>query len=277
MTSLLGPLLPPDVHVMSFNVRRRLPPWITPRAERWSARGPRVAELLREEQPTILGAQEVMPDQATVLAAALGPDYRRIGYGRQADGRGEGCPIFYDADRLDLLGWSQRALSSTPAEAGSKSWGNLVPRVVVAARFADRATSRRLLFVNTHLDPLSPRSRRCSAHAVRRLVAQEDIPAVVTADFNATASAPALRELRRDGVLRDAWAIAAERYTPEWNTFVGRAAPRRTHGRIDGILVSSAVEVRRVAVNVAAYGGGRPSDHAPVQAFLRISRDDEGT
>nr|WP_254050431.1 hypothetical protein [Dietzia sp. WMMA184] len=39
------------------------------------------------------------------------------------------------------------------------SWGNLIPRVMVEVHLRDRVTGHDLLVVNTHLDPLSGRSR----------------------------------------------------------------------------------------------------------------------
>ena len=77
--------------------------------------------------------QEAVPDQASTIRTALGPSYRYVGRGHGLAGRGEGCPLFFDSDRLELLDWQQKALSDEPDTPGSTSWGNRVPRVVVTA------------------------------------------------------------------------------------------------------------------------------------------------
>ena len=139
--ALIGAVTPPDLHVMTYNIRRRLPHVMPGSPDRWNTRRPLVRRILAAEQPTILGVQEALADQVDDLADALGSRYRWIGYGRNPSGRGERCPIFYDAERLELTHWRQLALSSTPEVAGSRSWGNLVRRVVVEAEFTDRADS----------------------------------------------------------------------------------------------------------------------------------------
>jgi endonuclease/exonuclease/phosphatase family metal-dependent hydrolase len=159
MSALIGPAQSPDLHVMSFNVRRRMTHVVPRSPDLWSRRRPAVHKLLATEQPTILGVQEALPDQAQVIAASLGQHYKRIGRGRNAQQRGEGCPVFFDSRRLRLTGWRQLALSDTPEVPGSRSWGNFVPRLIVCASFADRSTGQEFRFLNTHFDHLSRKSR----------------------------------------------------------------------------------------------------------------------
>ena len=278
---LIGRAEPPDLHVMTFNVRRRINRVWGRSADRWSTRRPAVQELLRTERPALLGVQEALPDQAQVIAGALGDGYRFAGRGGQAGGRGEGCPIFFDTERLELFEWEQTALSSRPHEPGSRTWGNLIPRILVRAAFRDKATGARFVALNAHLDPFSPASRVHAAAEIRRR-AMQPLPAVVTGDLNARPGSPALRELCSDDVLTDAWTRASERLTPAWKTFASYRTPRvaRTPGgesgdaRIDWIAVSPDVTVSRVAINARRFDGRWPSDHLPVQAVVRIPQGD---
>lgn len=268
--ALIGPAAAPALHVMSWNVRRRLR-LLSPRAaDRWENRAPRVRELLRTERPTLLGTQEALADQAEFLQESLGPGYRALGRGRGAGGRGEGCPVLYDAARLELLDWDQAALSHTPTRPGSASWGNVIPRILVSATFRDRETSTRFLALNTHLDHLSGRSRLRSAQAVREVIATHGLPAVVTGDLNAGASSAPLRELLADGMLADSWAAAQNHDSLQWDTFSNYRAPRQRRGRIDWILTTPAIRVHRAAINPRQYHGGWASDHLPVQTVLTI-------
>lgn len=267
---LIGPALAPDLHVMSFNIRRPMEGPLRPRRDRWSVRAPAVIEMLGSERPTILGLQEVLPPAKRVVAETLGPDYRLVGNGRSRHGAGESTPVAYDAERLDLRGWEQRSLSARPDEAGSRSWGNLLPRIVVTAEFSDRVTGLRFLVVNTHLDHLSSRSRRRSAEAVSALIRERALPAIVMGDLNAGPRSDAVRALLSRAALADSWSAAEDRLTPRWSTLNGYRPPRLSGRRVDWILVSRGVRVRSAAINAQVFEGIRPSDHLAVQALVRI-------
>jgi endonuclease/exonuclease/phosphatase family metal-dependent hydrolase len=274
--ALIGRVAAPDVHVMSFNIRRRVPGTRPSSPDRWATRRSLVKRVLAAEQPTILGVQEALADQVHVIAEGLGSHYRWVGVGRDPSGRGERCPIFYDADRLELTAWRQRALSATPDLLGSRtrSWGNLTRRILVSAGFVDRITGARVVAYNTHLDHLSWRSRLHSARLIVDLVeasqdADPEAAIVVTGDFNANERSAVHRGLTADGVLRDAWDAAAEQVTPQWGTYSGYRRLRRGGPRIDLVLVGRGTEVARVGINATRFDGRAASDHEPVQAVVR--------
>lgn len=267
---LLGSPSTTALHVMTLNIRRDLGALAWPRADRWEVRRSRLRALLRAEQPDVLGVQEALPAQAAEVSAALGPSFHRVGHGRLAGPRGEGCPLFYDADRLELRGWRQVALSRTPDRPGSRSWLSVSPRVVVEASFRDRRTGAVLTVLNTHLDAFSPWARLRQAQRVHDIAATSTVPVILLGDFNAPAGTAPWRALEADGILRDAWTAAVSRRTPPWSTFAGYRSPRRGR-RIDGILTSPALPVRRAGTNARQYGGGWPSDHLPVQALIDLA------
>lgn len=273
---VVGRVEAPAIHVMSWNIRRPVPAPLTRAVDRWGERAPRVRALLGSEQPTVLCAQEVLAEQTEVVLDGLGRGFELLGRGRGADGGGEACPIFFDTTRLDLLGWDQVALSETPDRPGSVSWGNLFPRVLVSAHFRDRATGHELMVLNTHLDPLSKRSRVRSARAIRERLPARDIPAVVTGDLNAGPADPSVRELLAGGTLVDSWSVAERRRTDHRGTYAAYREPRRDGARIDWILATSQVKVTDAAINPHRYGGGWPSDHLPVQAVIRSDRGQDG-
>lgn len=266
---LLGPARAPEIHLMSWNIRRRIPSVLARSADRWQHRASRVSALLSAERPTVLCAQEVLPEQMSALHEGLGCSYREIGHGRARDGGGEACPILYDADRLDLEKWRQSALSDTPHVPGSMSWGNMFPRILVRAVFRDRATSRCFQVINTHLDLISARSRSRSAVEIGERLNDSAVPAVVAGDFNAGPRSSTARYLVAAG-LTDSWTGARQRRTREWGTYGGYRLPRRHGPRIDRILTTPCVTVTAVAINPTRHEGGWPSDHLPVQAVVQI-------
>jgi endonuclease/exonuclease/phosphatase family metal-dependent hydrolase len=267
---LIGPVQAPALHVMTFNIRRRSRSLTQRRVDRWTRRRGAVAELIAAERPTLLGVQEAMPDQAQLVRDALGPGYRFIGRGHGRGQRGEGAPIVFDAERLELLDWRQAALSDQPDEPGSMTWGNHVPRIVVTANFRDRVTGTPFVALNTHLDHLSSPSRVRSAEVLREQVSGQSLPAILTGDFNAGTKSPAYRALFASEAMTDAWVAASRRTTPESGTFGGFQAPRPTGRRIDWIAVTPDVLVETAAINARPVDGRWPSDHVPVQAVLRL-------
>jgi endonuclease/exonuclease/phosphatase family metal-dependent hydrolase len=274
--ALIGPVAAPDLHVMTYNIRRRFVRYRPGSPDRWSTRKALVERILSTEQPTLLGVQEALAVQVDAVSEALGPRYRSIGLGRDPSGRGERCPIYYDSERLELTEWKQLALSATPEQHGSRSWGNMTRRVLVTADFRDVATGARLVAFNTHLDHLSWRSRLHSAQLIVRLAeeartADGDAAIVVTGDFNAHERSAVHRALTAGGILRDAWEVADEQITPQWGTFSNYRRRRPGGKRIDLILVGKGVQVTRTGINAARFEGRAASDHEPVQAVLRYS------
>jgi endonuclease/exonuclease/phosphatase family metal-dependent hydrolase len=268
--ALVGPVAAPGLQVMSYNIRRRMPQMFARGADRWVHRRPLLKRFLQAEQPTLLGAQEALPQQANFVRHALGEHYRSIGYGRDANRTGEAAPIFYDSRRLQLLEWSQTALSDTPEVPGSTSWGNRTPRLVVVATFQDLATGIRFRAVNTHLDNFSRTARLRGAEVLRRIVTDSALPTIVTGDFNTDAGSGPHAALTAQGLLLDTWEVAHARLSEAWGSFLNYRPPKLERKRIDWILVTPGVRVTSAAINVTRYEGGWPSDHAAVQAVVQL-------
>ena len=267
---LIGPVAPPDFHVMTYNIRRRMRRPTLRSPDRWDRRRVLIQRLLESEQPSILGVQEALPDQAKFVRRALGDSYRSLGYGRNANKRGEGCPLFYDDNRVELLEWEQTALSATPHTPGSTTWGNPTPRVVVAATFRSRATGVEFRVLNTHFDQFSRRSRMRSVDEILRLIAESNLPTIVTGDFNADDDSLVHDAITASGALLDTWDTEERRVTESWGSFANYGPPKLERKRIDWILATPCVAVLRAGINVTRYDGRWPSDHAPVQAEVNF-------
>lgn len=271
---LIGPATAPDLHLMTFNIRRRIPHLSRRNPDLWTRRQPAMRQLLATEQPTILGVQEALSDQLAFVTTGLGPAYRSVGFGHAADRGGEHCAIIYDSDRLQVVGWTQRALSDTPEAPGSRSWGNLVPRVVVSADLLDVVTGVRWRVLNTHLDHLSRKSRLRSARMLAELAAMAEGPTALMGDFNSGAGSEPYRVLTAPGLLSDSWTVSDERVTEPWGTFSRYRQPRVGGRRLDWLLVSNNVAVRSSAINAFRHAGAAASDHVPVQALVRDRTDE---
>ncbi|WP_409483326.1 endonuclease/exonuclease/phosphatase family protein [Arsenicicoccus dermatophilus] len=267
---LVGPATAPDVHVMTCNVRydkagtRRTSP------DHWPRRAPVLQDLLRAEQPGLLGTQEALDHQLPPIREALPDGYQMLGSGRDGGTRGEYCAMFYDAGRFTVGEWRQRWISDTP-DMPSPTYGNTLPRIIVWAAMTDTATGRDFLWLNTHLDNVSDESRRRGSEMMLQVITEHPgLPVVVTGDFNSAAGdSVAWTTLVTEGGLADSWAAAQQRLTPAYGTFTDYRAPRVGGERIDWILLRGST-VRAAAVNTWTRNGQAPSDHAPVQALIRM-------
>jgi len=271
---LIGSPSPSELHVMTFNIRLDCGGTFPGEADYWPERVPALQRLLRLELPTVLGVQEALLHQLEAIEDCLPGGYRRIGQGRDGGNEGEFSAIFYDSRRLTLLDSDQFWLSDTPRMPGSATWGNTTTRIMTRGRFRDRQSGRELQVINSHFDHLSENARVKSAEAVLQLVRSTvpEIPTVLTADFNAAArSSSTHAAFVESGMFKDAWDAAQRRLTPAYGTFLDYKDPVEGGDRIDWILASPEFQVLGAGVNPFTLEGRYPSDHAPVQALLRLS------
>jgi endonuclease/exonuclease/phosphatase family metal-dependent hydrolase len=248
----------------------------------WAQRVIGVVRMAREEAPDFFGVQEGLHGQVADLRASL-PGYGFAGAGRD-DGRrgGEYAGIFFRNDRFEKdegksgMIW----LSATPEKAGSKTWGNEIPRVATWVRLIDRMSGQPLWVVNMHLDHRNQPSREKGVRLmVERLVKMNPggEPVVWMGDFNAVEGNPALQFLSggRSGI------PPVVGFGGLVNTFDALHPGNRKRGtlhfwmsdpnrqwKVDHILISKGGEVLESAI----LRSGEPylSDHFPVMARVRF-------
>ena len=159
---------PDAVNVMSFNIRYGT---ADDGPNRWELRRQPMFDLLKTQDPDVLGLQEALHFQLDEILTAL-PAYRMVGVGRADGGHsGEYSPILYRASRLTVQRAATFWFSDTPDLIKSNTWGNAIERICTWALFADRQ-GRSFYVYNLHLDHVSQPSREKSValllHALRR-------------------------------------------------------------------------------------------------------------
>ncbi|WP_454259406.1 endonuclease/exonuclease/phosphatase family protein [Pseudoxanthomonas mexicana] len=250
--------------VMSFNIRL---PAESDGVDYWETRKPLAVRMLREQQPDVIGLQELVKAQADYLAREL-PQYAWFGRGREADGGGEHMGVFYRKDRLKVIESGDFWLSDTPDVAGSITWGHPHPRMVTWALFEQRSDGRRFYLFNTHLpyrdEDEAARLKGAQAIARRLATLPDDVPVVLTGDFNTTPDSDAHAVLA--GILQDAWTTAprVEGIDATFHGFTGKA-----DRRIDWIFVRGA-QLESITSVTTRWNHRYPSDHFPLVATLRL-------
>lgn len=269
-----------ELSATTFNVRYENPG--DPESRSWQQRIPHVVRAIRELDPDVLGIQEALHGQAADLWVSL-PDYEFSGIGRD-DGKklGEYSAILYRRDRF----WADPAdsgtfwLSDQPAQPGSMTWGNEIPRICSWIRLVDRATNRGFYVFNTHWDHRHQGSREQAARLIaERIDARRhaDDPVILMGDFNAVETNPAISFLTGTPTTLSGEPARWENGLLE--TFLhlhpGETHRRTVHGwsgsnrdaaKIDHVLVSPGTRV----LSAAVMPNREPmvSDHHPVSARL---------
>lgn len=252
------------LRIMSFNIRL---PVESDGVDYWETRKPLAVRMLREQQPDVIGLQELVQAQADYLAREL-PQYAWFGRGRDAEGGGERMGVFYLKDRWKVVESGDFWLSDTPDVPGSITWNHLYPRMVTWALFERRSDGKRFYLFNTHLpyraQDEAARVKGATAIAQRIATLPAGVPVVLTGDFNTTPDSEVHAVLAR--TLQDAWTTAprVEGSDATFHGFTG-AADRR----IDWIFVKGVTPESATSVTTR-WHQRYPSDHFPVVVTLRL-------
>ena len=256
-----------ELKIISFNIRYNS--WNDIDGEnRWTNRRDAVVRMIREERPAAIGLQEALIDQLRYLDSCL-PEYRRIGVGRD-DGKvaGEFMAIYYDTARLELLRADTRWLSETPHEPG-KGWDAACCRTVTVARFNDRQSGKRFVYLNTHLDHVGQVARAEGAKLIASLTYAEnecfDWPVVLGGDMNSTIDDTAVFNRFYTAGLCDARTL-----TDSTSRSVTYNAFGKQEGKvIDHFFVKDA-KVLRFRTLDGDYGVPYISDHYPIEIAISL-------
>jgi endonuclease/exonuclease/phosphatase family metal-dependent hydrolase len=275
MVVLLGAPAPanadpvPAIRVMSFNLRFAT---ANDGPNHWDLRQGAVGQAIARFDPDLLGTQETLASQRDFVLERF-PHLRAIAVGRD-DGAeaGEMSPVFYRADRFELIESGVFWLSPTPDTVASIGWDARITRIATWVRLRDlkAADARPILWVNTHFDHVGTQARLESARLIRTFVEsrQADHDLIVTGDFNTGEGSEPWDALTAGDLLRDTHRIVHPQRLPNEGTFTA-FDPARTEGdRIDWILVSRAFVVTDAEIDRRLYDGRIPSDHFPVTATL---------
>lgn len=272
------------LRVMTVNVRFPSP---NDEGNLWPDRRHIAADMIRQQNPDVIGLQEAYRIQLQFLMGEL-PQYAVVGQERYGATDEEHCAILVRRERFMIEASGTYWFSETPDTPGSRTWWPTDhPRVVTWVRLSDVQVGRKLLFLSTHF-PLSReepwRSTRCATLLWERFRAEnpsDDTPVVLLGDFNALPGAEAHRLLTgaqpfTDGSradFRDAWELVARPSGPTSTVHGFTGSPRREGARIDWILLRGPIQATQVATVTFNRDGKYPSDHFPVVADLVVGEE----
>ena len=258
-----------SLSVMTFNMRYDNP---EDGQNNWRFRRERVAGVIKAQEVDVLGTQELLSNQFNDLSGLL-TGYQGVGVGR-LDGAesGEYCAVFFRKDRFTLLDSGTFWLSETPEVVGSLGWDGACERIATWVVLRDR-DGRELFFIDTHLDHVGQVARDEGVSLLMKRIEtlSGGRPVILTGDFNSEPGSSVVAHVQKDGVLRDAKAIAAQRSGTDWSFSDFGQIPEAERPLLDYIFVSGDIEAVRYEVLPDIFAGGYVSDHAPVMAVVKIA------
>ena len=259
-----------SLSVMTFNMRYDNP---EDGENNWRFRRERVAEVIKAQDVDVLGTQELLSNQFDDLSGLL-TGYQGVGVGR-LDGAesGEYCAVFFKKERFTLLDSGTFWLSETPEVVGSLGWDGACERIATWVVLLDR-DGRELFFIDTHLDHVGQVARDEGVSLLMKRIEtlSGGRPVILTGDFNSEPESSVVAHVQKDGVLRDAKAIAAQRSGTDWSFSDFGRIPEAERPLLDYIFVSGDIEAVRYEVLPDTFDGGYVSDHAPVMAVVKIAK-----
>lgn len=255
-----------EMNVATFNIRMKTN---SDTGNLWDDRKQALTALIQFHEFDIFGIQEGFQQQVQDMQAAL-PHFSTIGVGRD-DGKtaGEYSAIFYNKERFKMLKNGTFWLSATDTNKPNKGWDAVLPRICTWGVFEDLENGKQFIFMNTHFDHVGTIARRESAKLILNKAKEfaNDLPLILTGDFNIDEHNEAYFTLANSGVVKDVHGLADIVYQPN-STFNGWGKSLQAAGRIDHIFITGPFSVHKYGILTDTYQGKFPSDHFPVMAEL---------
>ena len=189
-----------EIGVMTFNLRYDISshPLMA-----LNVRGPHLMEIIDKYNPDSVGFNEATNNWMVWLRRYMkARGYAYVGVGRDSatdsttatGNSNEYSPIFYKADKYDVLTSDTIWLSKTPEEK-SKGWGSGYNRICTYAVLKNKETGETYAHFSTHLDHKDFEAQENSVYIIEtyiRAILEEygDIGVVLTGDFNAVEFEP---------------------------------------------------------------------------------------
>lgn len=251
-----------NLKIMTYNIRLDV---ASDGENAWPKRKDYFTSQIQFYGPEIFGVQEATPNQVIDIASAF-PNYNRFGIGREENGTGEACTIYYKKDRFKVQDSNTFWLSETP-NVVSRGWDAACNRVCTYALFTDLKTKKTFWVFNLHLDHMGEEARVKGVQLVLKKISEvntKKYPAFLMGDFNSEPNTPQIAEIKK--VMNDTRDVSIEKPFGPSGTFNDFKHNEPVTLLIDYIFISknSGLKIQKHAVLSDSKDLKYPSDHLPV-------------
>ena len=184
-----------EMKVMTFNLRIRTR---SDGENIFDLRQPHILDVIKGEEPDVIGFQEANDDMIAFLQKNL-PEYYFLGYGRNADYHGEAPAIAYRWEKFFVYSFAQEMLSLTPQVAGTRVDGinqSVCPRAFACAELICKENNARFSVYNVHTDHIDQQTVFAECVMLMQSIGRRGGSFILTGDFNATPDMPAIEMIR---------------------------------------------------------------------------------
>ena len=268
-----------DINIMSFNIRYDTP---SDGHNAWHFRKDIVTNVIKVNGCDFVGVQEALFHQTTDLQHLL-PTYSWYGRGREEGSeQGESVPIFYLNDKWEIEEASTFWLSDLPHWAGSKTYGNTIPRICTWARFRAKVGGLQVLVYNCHLDHINKQAQKKGAEQIKSHIAKNkgDVKVVILmGDLNVTPEDEVIKIMSENETpLKDTFPIKdkeKEKEKDDSKDKIGCGTFHQWTGnaggvKIDYIFISEELKIKEFKVARDNFKNKYPSDHFPIVAKITL-------
>ncbi len=250
---------PGQLKVMTFNIRGTTTE--DDAFNNWGMRAGACRDMIIDQQPSLVGYQEVVATQWKYLTGTLS-DYGYVG----VTDKDIMDSFMYRRDELELLSDGVFWLSDTP-DISSMSWDGYV-RYVHWAVMKVKSSGQEFFYMNTHLG-LTTASRRSAMTLIQkriRTLNTNNLPVVLMADFNTHAADNVFEGIREQmSVTREVAPITDDVKT--YNAWGNEAKAYQC----DHIFITNTIKCFEYKTVTQWYDGHKyVSDHYPVYSIIEF-------
>ncbi len=256
-----------QLNVMTYNVRLDI---ASDGENAWPYRKDFLSSQIMFLEPDILGVQEARPNQVKDLKEAL-KDYKFIGEGRDGGQEGEHAGIYYNSKKITVEQAHTFWLSNAP-ETISKGWDAAYPRVCTYGLFTLKESNQKIWVFNTHLDHVGKIAQKEGMTLILKEIKNlntQQFPVILMGDFNVEPDSELISVIMSK--MKDSKEEAEVVFGPEGTSNAFKYNEPVTR-RIDYIMVSDQIRVKKYAVFSSSIDFKFPSDHFPVYVQLEITK-----
>lgn len=261
---------------MSCNIRKNVKQ-DAETGDNWEAREEFCAQVMASNSADIICIQEAANQHYHDLRARL-LRYDCYGMASRNPLYTPDNMILFDRSRFELIFAGGFWLSETPHIEGSKSWDCANPRYANYVHLRDYESRKIFRVWNTHFDHIGHTARKMQAQMIVQAsqVFPEDLPQLLTGDFNADMKHPAYAVMKEGG-WADTYSAVHGPGDPgfTFHAFLGPAYAEsrpasKIPGKIDFIFSRGPVETHDSSIIKDSKNGHFPSDHYFVLADVAL-------
>jgi len=251
-----------NLKIMTYNIRLDV---ASDGENAWPNRKDYFNSQITFYSPDIFGVQEATPNQVLEIASAQ-TNYNRFGIGREENGTGEACTIYYKKDRFKVEQSNTFWLSETP-NVVSRGWDAACNRVCTYGLFKDLKTKKTFWVFNLHLDHMGEVARVKGVQLALSKIKDlntKNYPVFLMGDFNSEPNTKQIAEIKK--VMDDTKDVSKEKPFGPSGTFNDFKHNEAVTLLLDYIFISknSGLTVQKHAVLSDSKDLKYPSDHLPV-------------